>query len=287
MKDIYFKNIAIIGVGLIGSSFALALRKHGFEGTITGIGRNKDNLIRAKKLSIINNWTASHEEGVEDADLILLASPVNEFKGIIEKIRSNIKRGAIVTDVGSVKAEIISCLEPLMPEEVYFVGSHPIAGKETSGISAASNDLFNNAKCIITLGPNTDKEAVSIIRRLWEAVGSETIIMSPEEHDFIFAAVSHLPHVVAYSLVNSIMEMDSNILYYGGKGLKDMTRIALSSPDLWQGICSFNRENLLKSLKYFSTSIAKITDIIEASDWEELQKEFMKGQKARQTLESN
>jgi prephenate dehydrogenase len=287
MKDIGFKNISIIGVGLIGSSFALSLRKHGFEGTITGIGRNKENLIRAKKLSIINSWTSSHESGVEDADLILLASPVNEFKGIIEKIRSNIKRGAIVTDVGSVKAEIISCLEPLMPEEVYFVGSHPIAGKETSGISAASNDLFNNAKCIITPGLNTDKEALSKVRRLWEAVGSETLIMSPEEHDFIFAAVSHLPHVVAYSLVNSIMEMDSNILYFGGKGLKDMTRIALSSPDLWQGICSFNRENLLKSLKYFSTSIAKITDIIEASDWEELQKEFMKGQKARQTLESN
>ena len=287
MKDIGFNNIAIIGVGLIGSSFALSLRKHGFEGTITGIGRNRDNLIRAKKLSIISNWTSSHESGVEDADLILLASPVDKFKGIIEKIQPNIKRGAIVTDVGSVKADIVSSLEPLMPEEVFFVGSHPIAGKETSGISAASKDLFHNAKCIITPGPNTDREAFKKVRRLWEALGSETVVMSPEEHDFIFAAVSHLPHVVAYSLVNSIMEMDSNILYFGGKGLKDMTRIALSSPDLWQGICSFNRENLLKSLRYFSTSITKITDFIEASDWEGLQKEFRKGQKARKTLESS
>ena len=159
-QDMDFKNVAIIGVGLIGGSFGLSLRKTGFNGKITGTGRRKENLILAKKLKAIDEYCIAPEDGVKNADLILLATPVGEFPAVVEKIRTHIKKGAIVTDVGSVKAGVVKKLEPLMPEGVNFVGGHPIAGKECSGVEAASSDLFSKKRCIITPGPNTDKTAL-------------------------------------------------------------------------------------------------------------------------------
>ncbi len=282
-----FKNIAIIGVGLIGSSFALSLKAHGFNGRITGIGRNEENLIRATELGIIDEHTTVHAEGVKNADLILLASPVGRFEQIINDIRHNLKPGAIVTDVGSVKAGVIRRVEPLMPRSVSFVGGHPIAGKECSGIDAATADLFNNARCIITPGPDTNREALNTVVRLWEEIGSRILLMKPEEHDLIFAAVSHLPHVAAYALVNTILDVDKNILHHGGKGLRDMTRIALSPTELWRDICMYNSEEILGTLRKFSSSISRIIKIIEESDWTGLEKEFARAKEARQLIESD
>lgn len=282
-----FKHIAIIGVGLIGGSFALALKKHGFKGKITGMGRNKKNLSKAKKLGIIDSYTTEFTEGVKDADLIMLAVPVGQFETILKNIRRNLKKGAIVTDVGSVKAQIVNKLEPLMPKDVYFVGAHPIAGKECSGVTCASADLYQNAKCIITPGRDTNNTALKKIISLWKTVGAKTILMDPEEHDVIFSAVSHLPHVVAYALINGIMKVDEAILHHGGKGLRDMTRIAKSPAGLWRDICSHNKKNILKSLKMFSFSISHITKLIERSDWKGLENEFIKAREARQPLESD
>jgi prephenate dehydrogenase len=280
-----FKNITIIGVGLIGSSFALALKANGFDGKITGIGRNRKNLVRAKKLGIIDSYTTEYTEGVKDADLILLAVPVGRFGTIIKSIRRNIKKGTVVTDVGSVKAGIVKVMGPLMPEGVHCVGAHPIAGKECSGIRCASAELYRNARCIITPDTNTNKGALKKILRLWKKVGSTTVLMSPDEHDVIFGAVSHLPHMVAYALVNSIVKTGNNILPHGGRGLRDMTRIALSPPELWRDICACNRKNILKSLKKFSSSVSRLTRLIERSDWTGLEKEFTKAKEARQVLE--
>ncbi len=280
-----FKNITIVGIGLIGSSFALALKASGFGGKITGIGRNRKNLIKAKKLGIIDSYTTEYAEGVKDADLILLAVPVGRFEKIIKGIREDIKKGVIVTDVGSVKAGIVNAMDPLMPEGVHFIGAHPIAGKECSGIKCASPELFSNARCIITPGSDTDKKALKKIVRLWKKVGSTTVIMTPAEHDVIFGAVSHLPHVVAYALVNSIVRTGNNILPHGGRGLRDMTRIAQSPPELWRDICACNRRNILKSLKRFSSSVSRLTRLIERSDWSGLEKEFRKAKEARQVLE--
>lgn len=283
-----FKKAAIIGVGLIGGSFALSLRKAGFSGKISGVGRNKENLIKAKGLGIIDDYFIEPEKGVKNADLILLSTPVGRFTEIMENIKKDIIKGAIVTDVGSVKAEVIKKLEPLMPAGVGFVAGHPIAGKECSGAEAASSELFNKARCIITPGPNTDKDALKKIIALWNTFGSITISMTPDEHDSIFAAVSHLPHVAAYALVNTIMDhKDENILQQGGRGLKDMTRIALSPPVLWRDICEYNREHILESLKSFSSSISHIESLIEKSDWDNLWKEFQKARNGRQTLESD
>ena len=282
-----FKNITIIGVGLIGSSFALALKERGFKGSITGVGRREEYLASAKEKGIIDLYTTVCKDGVKEADLIVLASPVGQFEQIINKISSSIKKGAIVTDVGSVKSWIIKKLEPLMPEGVSFVGGHPIAGKECPGFDSATPDLFKNKKFIITPTTRTDKDALERVETLWKSVEARTVLMSPDEHDMIFAAVSHLPHVVAYALVNSITEMQNGILDNGGKGLKDMTRIALSPTELWRDICACNQKEILGSLKIFSSSLSGMIKLIEASDWSGLEKEFIRAKEARKSIESD
>jgi len=281
-----FKRVSIIGVGLIGGSFALSLKKHGFKGSIIGIGRKIENLIKAKESEIIDKYTTIASEGVKDADLILLSAPVGQFVKIIMDIRENIKRGTIITDVGSVKAEVIKKLEPLMPEGVSFIGGHPIAGRECSGVECASADILKNARCIITPTPNTDRDILEKIINLWKTIGANPVLMSPDEHDSIFAAVSHLPHVLAYILINTIMDFKGNIIQNGGRGLRDMTRIALSSPEMWRDICAYNKENILESLNQFLSSVMRIKKIIENSEWDNLEKEFHRAKAGRQILES-
>jgi len=280
-------KIAIIGLGLIGGSLALAIKQSGFKGEITGIGRSEDNLIRAKEMGMIDTFSTNHADGVNNADLVVLASPVGQFEEIANNIKNNLKTGSIVTDVGSVKTTIVKKLDAIMPQGVSFVGAHPIAGKECSGIDASNGELFRNAKCIITPSPSSAVHAIEEVIGVWESVGAVILHMSPEEHDLIFAAVSHLPHVIAYATVNTIMEVNPNILHFGGTGLKDMSRIALSPADLWRDICAFNKDEVLKALKIFSSSISNLTDLIEKSDWSGLEKEFMRAKEARNLIESD
>ncbi len=282
-----FKKITIIGVGLMGGSFALAMRRQGFKGRITGVGRRRENLIKAKENGIIDEYSTVAADGIENAELILLSTPVGQFERVINDIKDRIKKGAVVTDVGSVKGEVVKRLEPLMPEGVSFVGAHPIAGGESSGIETASAELFRDARCIITPGSKTDKKAVEVIANLWEVIGSRVTIMSPEEHDFVYATVSHLPHVIAYTLINTILNIREDFLPYGGRGLKDMTRIALSPVELWRDICIYNRDNILNVMRNFSSSLSRMIEIMERSDWVALEKEFEKASKGRRLLESN
>lgn len=282
-----FKEVVVIGVGLIGGSFALSLRKTGFKGRITGIGRSKENLLKAKELGIVDRYVTVPSEGVKDGDLIFLSTPIGQFPGIIKEIREHLKTGVIITDAGSVKAKVIEELEPLIPEGVNFVGGHPIAGKECSGADAASSDLFPKATCIITPSPNTNKNALERIVALWNSFGTKTVIMDPNRHDAIFSAVSHMPHVISYVLINAILDVDRDILPHGGRGLRDMTRIALSSPELWRDICSYNRDQILNSLQHFLASMSHVENLIENSDWDSLWREFQKARTGRQILESD
>jgi|Deesub1362A_J573_1020465.scaffolds.fasta_scaffold00369_14 prephenate dehydrogenase len=279
-----FNKIAIIGVGLIGGSIAMALKERGIRGRITGIGRNRERLKNARDKGIVDEYSTVPSEGVAGADLIILSTPVGRFEGIMEAIKGSIGRGAIVTDVGSVKAGVVERLSSMVPDGVSFVGAHPIAGGESSGFESARPDLFKGALCIITPVTSTEAHAIRVVSELWRAVGADVRYMSPDEHDIVYASVSHLPHVIAYALINAILDRD-DILSYGGNGLRDMTRIALSSAELWRDICMYNRENILDAIKGFTSRLSRITEMIEASEWAGLEREFERAREGRRLIE--
>jgi len=280
-----FDRIAIIGIGLMGGSFAFALKEHGYKGKIIGIGRRLANLRKAKRLGFIDEYTTDPKSGVRDANLVFLCTPVGQFEDIIDHIKDHLRQGTIVSDLGSVKARLVRILHSKMPPGVYFVGAHPIAGRECSGLNGASSDLFMGAKCIITPVKGTNTRAIATIKKVWRSVGAIPIIMSPEEHDMIYAAVSHLPHVLAYSLINTITDLRHDLLKFSGKGFKDMTRIALSSTEIWRDICIFNRKEVLRMLRRFSSSISKMIRLIERQQWEKIEKEFIRAKHSRELIE--
>jgi len=280
---IKFDRVAIIGVGLIGASLALALKKYGIAAEVKGSGRKEGNLKKAIRHGVIDSYSLNRSEIVEGADLVVLATPVGCFKAVIEEARPFLKKGAIVTDVGSVKGRLAREMEGLMPEGVAFVGGHPIAGSDRSGIDAASEDLFAGAKCIITPTEHTPEEAVRRVTELWTAIGAEVCFLSPEEHDLVFALVSHLPHLIAYALVNTVGDVNPEYIHYAGKGFKDTTRVALSSPELWRDICFKNKENLLDLVQRFQKSLTSMVDALR-NDSEELEVLFEKAQRLRGRL---
>jgi len=279
-----FGKIAIIGVGLIGGSIAMALKEKGVKGDIIGIGRNEERLKRAMEKGIIDGYSTLPPEGVIGADLIILSTPVGRFEGIMETIKENIGKGAIVTDVGSVKAVVVDRIGSMTPDGVSFVGAHPIAGGELSGFESARPDLFEGTLCIITPVASTEDRAIEVVSKLWKTVGAEVRYMNPDEHDIIYASVSHLPHVIAYALINTIMDKD-DILPYGGNGLRDMTRIALSPAELWRDICMYNRKNILDAINGFTSRLSRIKGMIDASEWAGLEREFERAREGRRLIE--
>jgi len=264
--------------------FALALRENGLCKTIYGYGRREDNLKRAKEKGIIDNYSLNAALACEGSDLILLATPVGVFKDILETVRTSFKKGAIVTDVGSVKGGLVYEIELLMPDGVYYIGSHPIAGSDKSGIDDARADLFNNAKCIITPTENSNSAVKKIIVSLWESLGAKAEIMEPYKHDEIYAAVSHLPHIIVYALVNTLGDINSSYIEYAGQGFKDTTRIALSSPEMWRDISIFNKDNLIKLLAVFRENLDKMEKLLEMSDARSIEEEFLKAQGLRKKI---
>lgn len=283
----YFKKLTVIGVGLIGGSLAMSLRKKGMAGEIIGAGRGISNLEMAVKLDVIDKFTTDAVSGVRDADLVVVATPVASITGILKRISPYLKEGAIVTDVGSVKGVIIKEAEELLPDGVHFVGGHPVAGTEESGVVAAFPTLFEKHKCILTPTPKTDRGALEKIRKMWEGTGSEVILMDADKHDSILAAVSHLPHVIAYSLVNTVdnvKDFEESILNYSAGGFRDFTRIASSSPEMWRDICLLNKEAVLDMIMRFEKSLSVLKGYIEKSDGHSIFKEFDKSKRARDSI---
>lgn len=283
----YFKKLTIIGVGLIGGSLAMVLRKKGMVGEIIGVGRGVSNLELAVKLDVIDKFTTDAASGVMDADLVVVATPVASIDEVLKKIAPHLKEGAILTDVGSVKGAIVKAAEKLLPSGVHFVGGHPIAGTEESGVGAAFPTLFENHKCILTPTAKTNREALEKIKKAWEAAGSEVILMDDSKHDKILAAVSHLPHVIAYSLVNTVddvKDFEESILKYSAGGFRDFTRIASSSPEMWRDICVLNKEATLDMITRFEKTLSRLKNHIEKSDGHEIFKEFDKSKRARDSI---
>ncbi len=283
-KEIFFNKVTIIGVGLLGASFALALKKNGLCKIIYGYGRNEDNLRRAKERGIIDDCSLDVCKACKDSDLILLATPVGVFVEIAEKIKGAVKKGALITDVGSVKGGLVHELESLMPDGVYYIGSHPIAGSDKSGIDDARPDLFNNARCIITPTGNSDKDSQEIVVSLWKTLGARVELMDPFKHDEIYAIVSHFPHIVAYALVNTVGDVDSKYIGYAGQGFKDTTRIALSSPEMWRDISIFNKDNIIKMLDVFRDNLDNMSQYLKENNTSGIEKEFLKAQELRKKL---
>jgi prephenate dehydrogenase len=283
-----FRQITIVGVGLLGGSLAKAVRQQGLADKIFGFGRNREKLEKAQALNIIDAYATDLESAVAHADLVVLCSPVSVMMPLVREMVSFLQPGCLVTDVGSVKKPLVGEIQSLMPEGVYFVGSHPIAGGEKSGFEASTADLFQDEKCIVTPTPKTNSSALNKTKELWKQVGMHVITMDVEEHALIFGAVSHLPHVIAYVLMNTLGSVSTKnheeVTAFCGKGLKDITRIALSDPVMWRDICLSNKKPVLNLIDKFQGTLQQVRNLIEKEDGQLLEQTFETAKKYRMNL---
>lgn len=282
----HFKRMVIAGVGLIGGSLALVCKEKGIVSEIIGVGRSEGNLRDAVNLKVIDSFTSKIEDAVKGADIIVLATPVSSLIRLAKEMAPYLSPGAIVTDVGSVKGFVIE-IEKIIPSNTFFVGGHPIAGKEKSGVKAASPGIFHGSRCILTPTPKTNPDALGTIRSMWELSGARVICMEPERHDLIFAAVSHLPHVISYALVNTLLDLEKEeegVISYSAGGFRDFTRIAASHPEMWRDICLMNRENIIRMLERYEKSVERLKSLIMKGDADSLFAEFDRAKKVREKL---
>lgn len=282
----YIPVVAIVGVGLIGGSFALAMKEAGVVGRILGFDLDQQNLAQALQLGVID-YACQGPEELSEADLIFLATPVLSMQDALISIAPYLKSGAILTDGGSVKGAVISKLEPLLPKSIRYVPGHPISGTERSGATAAFSSLYRGKRCILTPTDHTDPQALNLVTKLWQAVGSEVIQMDAEKHDRILAAISHLPHMVAYALVNAVGTYDryeENILLYSAGGFRDFTRIASSDPTMWRDIALTNRDALIEMIERFEADLAQLKNAIHTADASALHAYFLRSKIHRDAI---
>ncbi|MCX8164480.1 MAG: prephenate dehydrogenase/arogenate dehydrogenase family protein [Aquificaceae bacterium] len=261
-----FEKIAVIGVGFMGGSFALAYREL-FDCKIFGVDIKPEALRKAKDLRIIDEGSTRIEDlRIFEPHLVIMATPVRTFPSIAKGLRLSIAQGCIVSDLGSVKGDLVYRMEEILGNR--FVGGHPIAGTEKAGVEHATRNLFKDKRFILTPTPNTDPQAKESVKKLWERIGSLVEEMDPHLHDFVFGAVSHLPHAVAFALIHTIDELSKevNLFKYPGAGFKDFTRIAASDPIMWRDIFMENSKEVLKAMSVFAESLAKLKGLIETGN---------------------
>lgn len=282
-----FNRLCIIGVGLIGGSIARAARLHGLCNSIVGYGREQDlqNLQTAKQLGVIDDYTLELSKAVQGADCVVLATPVASLESIFALLKPLWSDNAIYTDVGSTKGSVIAAAERIfgtVPDN--FVPAHPIAGAEQSGVTASVNDLFLNKRLIITPIENTNPIAVQKIQRFWEQMGSLVSVMDVAHHDGVLAATSHLPHILAFALVDMLGHKDeqSEIFQYAAGGFKDFTRIASSDPTMWKDICAANKDEIIPLIEQLKGELDKIQRLLETNDTRQLFETFTYARNARQ-----
>jgi prephenate dehydrogenase len=269
---VHFKQVAIIGVGLIGGSLGMILRRKGLADHVVGVGRSLDNLKTAVTVGAIDRYVADPTDGVQGSDLVILATPVDTYERHLKNWAHRLRPGTIVSDVGSVKGTLVERSEAAMPAGVHFVGAHPIAGKEKTGVAAGSDQLFKGARCILTPTKRTDPHALEQIRQMWEATESILLTMDPHLHDQILGAVSHLPHVAAFALMNALAELRDHqipaldLAGHSGGGLRDTTRIAASSPEMWRDIFLWNRDNVVSFIERYERALEELKQLIKAGD---------------------
>ncbi|HET9664524.1 MAG TPA: prephenate dehydrogenase/arogenate dehydrogenase family protein [Burkholderiales bacterium] len=262
-------KLVVIGVGLIGGSFALALKRARAVKRVIGVGRTRGNLSVALRRGIIDEVALDPAQAVSDADFVFLGTPVGQMARVMAQIAPALAPRAVITDGGSTKQDVIAHAREAFGEHfVRFVPSHPIAGTEHSGAAAAHAELYRDRKVILTPQPETSKAALRTVRATWVQCGARVLNLDPAEHDEILAAVSHLPHVAAFALVNALARRNngSRLFSFSGGGLRDTVRIAGSSPEMWRDICIANREALLAALDGYTAELADARSAIERSD---------------------
>ncbi|MFA7299892.1 MAG: prephenate dehydrogenase/arogenate dehydrogenase family protein [Sideroxydans sp.] len=279
-----FQKVVIFGVGLIGGSFSLALRKADKVTEVVGFGRSVATLNEARQLGILDRIGGDVALEVRDADLVLIATPVAQISGIFARIAPHLGAKTLVTDGGSTKSDVVAAARANLGGKLpQFIPAHPIAGAEKSGASAAQADLYQGKKVVLTPLPENSQEAVARVRRAWEWCGAAVSEMTPEQHDAVFAAVSHLPHLLSFALVHDLAQRDNKdlLLSFAASGFRDFTRIAASSPEMWRDICMANREALMRELQQYAAELYVLHQALENNDAAKLEEMFSLARKVR------
>lgn len=279
------RRLCIIGVGLIGGSLARAVRQAGAVERIVGCSRDAAHLEKARELGVVDEITTDPVQAVQDADVVVLGMPVGAMERVLEQIAPHLAPGCALTDVGSTKASVVAAARRVFGDDLPggFVPGHPIAGTEKSGVEASFPELFRQRRVVLTPLPSSAPDAVETVRHLWQAAGAVVESMTPEHHDEVFAATSHLPHVLAYSLVDTLARLDEKveIFRYAAGGFRDFTRIASSDPAMWHDICLANREALLKVMDLFEQDLRRVRDAIATGNGDYLHTVFTQAKHAR------
>ena len=283
-----FDTVCIIGLGLIGGSIGLSMKKNNFDSKITGYAKTEKTLLRAVERGFIDHAEKSLVKAVDGADLVILATPLSTFRPIIEEIVPFLKKGSIVTDTGSAKFTVLEELKDLIPSDVEFIPGHPIAGTEESGPDSGFPELFENRWCILTPTEDNSKESVESIKYFWELLGSKVEIMDALHHDKVLAITSHIPHLIAYNIVGTANDLanvtDTEVVKYSAGGFRDFTRIAASDPKMWSDIFTYNSEAVLEMLDLFSNDLAKLKKSILKKDTNMLFSSFEKTRNVRKRI---
>ncbi|WJR69335.1 prephenate/arogenate dehydrogenase family protein [Neorhizobium sp. CSC1952] len=288
MTKPHFDRIALIGIGLIGSSIARDVKELGLAGEVVISTRSPETLKRAEELGLGDRYVASASEAVRDADLVIVSVPVGASEAVARQIAGNLKPGAIVTDVGSTKASVIAQMAPHMPENVHFIPGHPLAGTEKSGPDAGFAGLFRDRWCIFTPLPDTDQAALDRLKAFWTALGSRIDEMDPQHHDKVLAIVSHLPHIIAYNIVGTADDLEtvteSEVIKYSASGFRDFTRLAASDPTMWRDVCLHNKDAILEMLARFSEDLAYLQRAIRWGEGDKLFELFTRTRAVRRSI---
>ena len=283
-----FKKVCIIGCGLIGSSIARAIKKQNLSNKVVSSNRSDSINKKVVELKIVDDSSSDTKKMAEGSDLIVIATPLSSYEDIILKIKNSIKNGSILTDVGSVKENIISLVEKNIPANVSWISSHPIAGTEESGPEAWFSELFKNRWCILTPSKKVNDKDIKLLETFWKKIGSKVDIMNAKQHDYILSITSHLPHLVAYNIVNTTLNVqdtkESEIVKYSAGGLRDFTRKAASNPIMWRDVFIQNKKNTSNMINNFIANLEDLKKAIENEDGKKLEEIFTKTKKIRKEI---
>jgi len=283
-----FKKVCIIGCGLIGSSLARAIRKNNLAEKIVSSNRSDSINKKVIELKIVDESGANTKKMVDGSDLVVIATPLSSYEDVILKIKDSLKKGSILTDVGSVKENVINLIEKYTPENVSWIPSHPIAGTEASGPESGFSQLFKNRWCILTPSKKAKEKEINLLRSFWEKLGSKVDTMEAKQHDYILSITSHIPHLIAYNIVHTSLNMQSDkksdIVKYSAGGLRDFTRIAASNPIMWRDIFIQNKKNTSEMISKFIENLESLREAIEREDGKKLEKIFLRTKKIRQDI---